>query len=116
MTSFLIDAVLVGALLVTSWRTGSMYRELRRLRGDESALRAALVEADQSINRAANAVILLKTEGVQTLRSLEERMGEAQELTERLDIILDSYERRRAQPANDVDALSRFASVPAAIR
>lgn len=116
MTSLLIDALLVAALVVTSWRTGSMYRELRRLRSDETALRGALVEADQSINRAANAVVLLKTEGVRTLQALEERMAEAQELAERLDIILDSYERRRVAPANDADAVSRFASVPVAIR
>ncbi len=119
MTSWLIDALLVAALVVTSWRTGAMYRELRRMRTDETALRAALVEADASINRAANAVVLLKSEGVRTLQALEERMGEAQELAERLDIVLDSYERRRAAPAtpaNDADALSRFASVPAAIR
>ena len=61
MTSWLIDALLVAALVVTSWRTGAMYRELRRLRTDETALRAALVEADASINRAANAVVLLAT-------------------------------------------------------
>ena len=116
MTSWLIDALLVSALLVTSWRTGTLYRELRRLRSDETALRTVLVDADQSINKAANAVVLLKSEGVRTLQTLEERMVEARELAERLDIILDSYERRRVAPANDAETPSRFASVPVAIR
>ena len=116
MTSWLIDIILVAALGFTSWRTGAMYRELKRLRTDESALRAALEDADASINKAANAVVLLKSEGLRTLRELEERTTEARDLAERLDVILDSYERRRTAPANDGEALSRFASVPVAIR
>jgi len=47
-----------------------MYRELRKLRSDESSLRAVLQDADASINRAAHAVILLKSEGVRTLQAL----------------------------------------------
>ncbi|WP_061932104.1 hypothetical protein [Aureimonas sp. AU22] len=122
MTSWLIDAVLVGALLVTSWRTGSMYKELKRLRSEENGFRQALEDADASINRAANAVVLLKSEGVRTLRALEERAAEAQELADRLDVLIESYEHRRVAPAtaapisHDNDAISRFASVPTAIR
>ncbi|WP_416355085.1 hypothetical protein ACLNGM_11905 [Aureimonas phyllosphaerae] len=122
MTSWLIDAILVAALLVTSWRTGSMYKELKRLRSEETGFRQALEDADASINRAANAVVLLKSEGVRTLRALEERAAEAQELVERLDILLDSYEQKRVAPVtaaaipHDNDAISRFASVPSAIR
>lgn len=116
MTSWLIDAVLIGALAFTSWRTGAMYKELRRLRSDESTLRTVLEEADASINRAANAVVLLKSEGIRTLQALEERTAEAQELTERLDILLDSYERRRTAPISVDNENSRFATVSAAIR
>ena len=116
MTSWLIDAVLVSALAFTSWRTGAMYRELRKLRSDESSLRAVLQEADASINRAAHAVILLKSEGVRTLQALEERTGEARELGERLEILLDSYERRRTLPISVDNENSRLASVSVAIR
>ncbi|MBB3935582.1 hypothetical protein [Aureimonas phyllosphaerae] len=122
MTSWLIDAVLVAALLVTSWRTGLMYKELKRLRSEETGFRQALEDADASINRAANAVVLLKSEGVRTLRALEERAAEAQELVERLDILLDSYEQKRGAPVtaaaipHDNDAISRFASVTSANR
>ncbi len=96
MTSWLIDAVLVAALLVTSWRTGAMYRELKRLRTEEGGLAAALAEAEAAINRAAHAVVLLKSEGVRTLRALEERSAEAGELAERLEILIDGYETTRA--------------------
>ncbi|WP_182084933.1 hypothetical protein [Aureimonas sp. ME7] len=119
MTSWLIDFVLIGALLITSLRTGSMYKELKRLRSEEVGFKKALEDADASINRAANAVVLLKSEGVRTLRALEERSAEAQELAERLDILLDAYERARVAPTPvtpDNDAVSRFASVPTAIR
>ncbi|WP_279482641.1 hypothetical protein [Aureimonas sp. SK2] len=122
MTSWLIDAVLIGALIVTSWRTGSMYKELKRLRSEETGFWQALEDADASINRAANAVVLLKSEGVRTLRALEERAAEAHELAERLDILLDAYEQKRVAPVtsapipHDNDAISRFASVPNTIR
>ncbi len=122
MTSWLIDAILVGALIVTSWRTGSMYKELKHLRSESSGFRQALEDADASINRAANAVVLMKSEGVRTLRALEERAAEAQELVERLDVLLDSYEQKRTGSVTaapipyDNDAVSRFASVPTAIR
>ena len=116
MTSWLIDAVLVAALTVTSWRTGAMYRELKRLRTEEGGLATALRQADEAINRAAHAVVLLKSEGVRTLQALEERTGEARELGERLEILLDSYERRRTLPIAVDNENSRLASVSAAIR
>ncbi len=110
MTSWLIDAVLVAALTVTSWRTGAMYRELKRLRTEEGGLATALRQADEAINRAAHAVVLLKSEGLRTLRQLEERTGEAHELAERLDVLLEGYETSRAALAER----SRFATVPRA--
>ncbi|HEX2017465.1 MAG TPA: hypothetical protein VGO17_00875 [Aurantimonas sp.] len=85
MTSYLIDLVLLTALVVTALRSGRMYRELRLLRSSGNDLGAALQEADRSINRAAEAVVVLKHEGVQTLRALEARIDEAREECERLE-------------------------------
>lgn len=88
MTSYLTDIVLMVALVVTALRSGRMYRELRTLRSSESALGAALAEADRSINRAAEAVVVLKHEGVQTLRALEAQIVEAKETTDRLELLV----------------------------
>lgn len=88
MTSYLTDIILMVALVVTALRSGRMYRELRTLRSSENALGAALAEADRSINRAAEAVVVLKHEGVQTLRALEAQIIEAKETTERLELLV----------------------------
>ncbi|MBB3951452.1 hypothetical protein [Aureimonas jatrophae] len=117
MTSWLTDLVLIAALCITSWRVGAMYKELQRLRSGEAGFKVALEEADASINRAANAVVLLKSEGLRTLRALEERIAEANELGERLEVVLESYERaRHAAPAVAEETRSRLASVPSANR
>lgn len=88
MTSYLIDFVLLAALVFTSWRAGRMYRELRELRTNERGLAEALEAADRSINKAAHAVVVLKSEGFQTLQALEARIDEARATVERLDALI----------------------------
>ncbi|KQT66270.1 MULTISPECIES: hypothetical protein [unclassified Aureimonas] len=85
MISWLIDGVLLSALVVTSWRTGRMVQELRRLRSEEASFGKALAESDLAINRAAHAVVMLKSEGTRTLAALEERIAEARLLAGRLE-------------------------------
>lgn len=102
MTSYLTDIVLMVALVVTALRSGRMYRELRTLRSSENDLGAALAEADRSINRAAEAVVVLKHEGVQTLRALEAQIAEAKETTDRLEMLVaraDWHARGHGQAA-----------------
>lgn len=96
MTSYLIDAVLIAALVFTSWRTGGMLRELRRLRSEESSFRTVLRESDAVINRAAHAVVMLKSEGIRTLQALEQRCEEARGLSGRLDGAIADAELRLA--------------------
>lgn len=96
MTSYLIDIVLLIALVVTALRSGRMYRELRALRALENGLGAALAEADRSINRAAEAVVVLKHEGVQTLRALEAQVAEAKETADRLKMLTARVDRYAA--------------------
>lgn len=85
MISWLIDGVLLSALVVTSCRTGRMVQELRRLRSEETGFGKALAESDVAINRAAHAVVMLKSEGTQTLAALESRIAEARLLADRLE-------------------------------
>src|SRR3954464_2446766 len=85
MTSYLIDFVLITALVFTSWRVGTMYRELRRLRSEESSFHQAVKDADAAINRAANAVVMLRSEGSTTLQALQAAIDDARELAETLD-------------------------------
>jgi hypothetical protein len=85
MISSLTDWILLGALGVTCWRTVVMARELRRLRAGETVLAKALKDADEAINRAAHAVLLLRDESVETLRGLEARIVEARAVAGELD-------------------------------
>ncbi|MEN3793958.1 hypothetical protein [Fulvimarina sp. MAC3] len=71
MTSYLIDLLLMVALVVTALRSGRMYRELKSLRESERGLAAALEQSEASLNKAAEAVIALKYEGISTLKALE---------------------------------------------
>lgn len=119
MTSYLIEFVLLAALVFTAWRTGTMYRELRRLRDGERGLGEALAAADQSINKAAHAVVVLKHEGVQTLRALEARNEEARALAERLADLVERADRHcgnvaaSGRPASAVRQTGEIRRIPA---
>jgi hypothetical protein len=85
MTSYLIDFVLITALVFTSWRVGKMVRELRKLRSEEASFHRSLQDADAAINRAAHAVVMLRSEGLATLTALQAAIDDARELTGMLD-------------------------------
>ncbi|SJZ81516.1 hypothetical protein [Consotaella salsifontis] len=85
MISSLVDVTLLGALLFTSWRTATMYRELKRVRQAGSDLEEALKAADRTINGAAHTVVTLKHEGLKTLKTLEARCAEAEGAAARLE-------------------------------
>ena len=84
MTSYLIDLLLLVALVVTALRSGRMYKELRVLRDAESGLMAALAQSEALLNKAAEAVIALKYDGISTLKALEAERAKATEATARL--------------------------------
>ncbi len=98
MTSYLIDFLLMVALVVTALRCGRMYRELKTLRESESGLVAALAQSEASLNKAAEAVIALKYEGVSTLKSLEAERAKASEVGARLADLVKRAEFHTAGP------------------
>ena len=113
MISYLLDFALVVALVVTAFRCTRMQRELRTLRSSESALSASLAQADASITRAAEVVVGLKHEGVETLRRLEFRIAEADDATDRLErLIVEADAVRR--PAASIASCRRQANGPIA--
>lgn len=96
MTSWLIDIVLLSALAFTAWRTGVMVVQLRELRAENSSFRQMLKDADAAIDRAAYAVVSLKSEGVRTLGALEEKTEEARRQAERLEYAIRASDLRFA--------------------
>ena len=88
MASYLIDLVLLVALMVTALRSGRMMKELKALRDSESGLATALQDSDRSITRAAEVVVALKHDGAETVRRLETQLAEARETSARLETLL----------------------------
>ena len=88
MASYLIDLVLLVALMVTALRSGRMMKELKVLRESESGLATALQDSDRYINRAAEVVVALKHDGAETARRLEAQLAEAHEASAHLEALL----------------------------
>jgi len=90
MISYLIDGVLLLALLLTSLRVGAMYRELKRLRGYQSEYVEVFGRTSQAADNIGAAVRHLGKEGRDVLERLEVRMAEGRELARRLEAAVRS--------------------------
>ena len=87
MTSYLIDFLLVVALVVTALRCGRMHKELRALR--ETDLVGAFASAETSLNRAAEAIVAARHDGVDTARALERQLAEARQVVDQLTALVE---------------------------
>lgn len=85
MISYVIDGVLLLALLLTSLRVGAMYRELKRLRGYQAEYLEVIGDTSRAADHIGDAVRHLSKEGRAILERLEARMEEARELTQQLE-------------------------------
>ncbi|WP_152046141.1 hypothetical protein [Aureimonas psammosilenae] len=111
MISSPIDLALLGALAFTGWRTVVMARELRALRRGETEMSKALRDADAAINRAAHAVVMLRSEGVEIVAALDERISAARDVAVELEDTIRVADRRLAV-ANDAAARPQPAGGP----
>jgi hypothetical protein len=85
MISYLIDGVLLLALLLTSLRVGAMYRELKRLRGYQAEYLEVIGDTSRAADHIGDAVRHFSREGRAILERLETRIEEARELTRQLE-------------------------------
>ena len=79
MMSYVIDGVLLLALLLTSLRVGAMYRELKRLRGYQGQYVEVFGETSRAADHIGDAVRHLGKEGRDVLERLEALIEEARE-------------------------------------
>jgi hypothetical protein len=93
MISYLVDFVLLAALLITSVRVTRMHRELRQLRGYESQLCGLTEQTSQSFNDISAIVHDLNANGAQLVHLLGFKIDEAREL-------IVEFQRCRAQNAD----------------
>ena len=87
MTSFLIDAVLLVALVLTSVRVGRMYQELRRLRRLHDEYRSSLDQTGAMLTCVQETVRELKDQGGDVLNRLGTRVDEARGVLAELRLV-----------------------------
>jgi hypothetical protein len=112
MISYLIDGVLLLALLLTSLRVGAMYRELKRLRGYQAEYLEVIGDTSRAADHIGDAVRHLSKEGRAILERLETRMEEARELTRQLEAAVRSPAEAAIRDAlEDISTYSRRSAV-----
>ena len=123
MTSYVIDGVLLLALLLTSLRVGAMYRELKRLRGYQAEYVEIFGNTSRAADHIGDAIRHLAREGRAILERLEMRMEEARDLTRQLEMAarapvetairdalqdIGTYSRRSIAPESAEAEVARF--------
>jgi hypothetical protein len=108
MTSYLVDGVLLLALVLTSIRVGTMHRELKRLRRYHGEYRQVFSETSQALGSVEGAIRTLNGEGRVVLEALGARIDEARSLAARLEAISRAAAQPTASAAepDDVDTYS----------
>lgn len=103
MISYLIEAVLFTALVITAWRVTKMHRELTKLRRYESEFGQMAVQISDAFDNIAASVHDLNANGTQLVHLLGVKIDEARELMAEID-------RRKAErPARTVEIGAGFA-------
>lgn len=90
MTSYLADAALLVALVVTSVFAAAMYRRLKRLDLYHSDYERILAETDDALQAALSAVASLSAEGRETAMTLADRIEKAESLIRQFDARIDA--------------------------
>ena len=85
MTSYLVESVLFVALLVTSLSVLQMYREIRRLRNDQTGFLATVAETSRMFEVLEGTLRDVRRDGLQVAVRLEAGIEEGRSLIEQLD-------------------------------
>jgi hypothetical protein len=94
MTSYLVDVILLLALLVTTFRVTKMHHELKQLRSDQGDFCNILGEAAESFDTIVKTVSDLNHNGSQLIGLLGAKIDEARE-------VIAEFDRRRAAQRAD---------------
>jgi hypothetical protein len=106
--SYLIDVVLLVALVLTSLRVGTMHRELRRLRGYQMQYVQVFGETSRAADNIGVAVRQIGGEGREVLQRLETAIDRAGALAKHLDGLARVAEPRTlAAQSDDIGPYSR---------
>ena len=109
MPSYLVDAILLAALVFTTIRVGAMYRELRRLRSHHEDYRKVFAETGAALAGVERALGEFSGEGREVLASLEQRISEARRLAGALRETESRHDQ--AEPASAFEPLALAATL-----
>lgn len=106
MISYLIDGVLLVAVIAAGVGIALLYRQLRRLRAYHKQYQRVFAETGYAVGAIDNAVRDINAHGAQILLSLGHRIDEAHkligEIDERMEAIADHFEAQREAASNVV--------------
>lgn len=106
MISYLVDAVLLIALAVTSIKMVSMYRELRRLGSYHEDYQRIFDQTALALDGIEVSVKELNVRGQQVLNALGTRMDDARELIAEIDALTREAKRQQAVLKSELKQLS----------
>jgi hypothetical protein len=98
MTFYLVESVLFVALLVTSLSVLQMYREIRRLRNDQSAFLATVAETSRMFEVLEGTLQDVRRDGLQVAVRLEAGIGEGRTLIDQLETFRRDWTGASAEP------------------
>lgn len=106
MISYLIDGVLLVAVVAAGIGIALLYRQLRRLRTYHKQYQRVFTETGYAVGAIDNAVRDINAHGAQILLSLGQRIDEAHkligEIDERMEAVADHFEAQREAASNVV--------------
>jgi hypothetical protein len=85
MTSYLVEAVLLLALLVTAVRVTQMHRDLKKLRSDQAEFCSILGEAASAFDTIVRTVNDLNCNGTRLIQLLGIKIDEARQVMAAVD-------------------------------
>lgn len=108
MTFYLVSLVLIGALILATWRVARMHREIRTLRAHHGEFERSMAEATLALAKVGRMIDGIYGESGRMLLDLGTRIEEGREILAQLDALAG---RRPGSGPDARDALSAGGSV-----
>ncbi|MTH98266.1 hypothetical protein [Roseibium sp. RKSG952] len=110
MTSAIVDGVLLLALIVTTIRMISMYRELKRLGSYHEDYKRIFDQTSLALDGIEVSVQEINVRSSQLLNALGSRMDDARELIAEIDTVMREAKRQQAILKAELKEISRAAA------
>lgn len=107
MISALVDGVLLLALVITTWKIVSMYRELKRLGSYHVDYQRIFDQTALALDGIEVSIQELNVRGAQVLNALGSRMDDARELIAEIDGLTREAKRQQSVLRAELKELSK---------